>query len=295
MGDEPRWEFFRGEREFPSLPYADRRFVVVASDIVVEAQRRTAPELAVASEEKWKEALRSLAPEPENQTLLDIGVEARNAFRRARDRKIPLLMISKSEAGQLRFGVGHPMVGVLYVGHPADPLVYVPMADFHRVLFEHKVAEAMHLLVELGATDVEIEHVSGWTSIAEVGINVAGTVNTATGDNVTAETNLKLGRSKGQSGRVIYKMILRPHDEPKIPKDLVWFDHEPLWKEIAHARLKASLASFELDIKYTGDFGVNAKLSAKVGEIGFEIGGSFTEHKETVWRLRGDFGEPHTP
>ncbi|MGH9023299.1 MAG: hypothetical protein ACRDV9_09410 [Acidimicrobiia bacterium] len=45
---------------------------------------------------------------------------------------------------------------------------------------------------------------------------------------------------------------------------------------------------------YKDDFGVNAKLHAKIGKIGLEVGGSFSERRETTWHLRGHFGEPET-
>ena len=54
-----------------------------------------------------------------------------------------LLDVTMSEVASLRFPVGHPRRKVVYVGHPVDPLTYIPVAYFHTFLFEHKVAEAV--------------------------------------------------------------------------------------------------------------------------------------------------------
>ena len=58
----------------------------------------------------------------------------------------------------------------MYVGHPVDPTTYVPVADFHRFLFEHKVAEALRLIRSLGAVTVEVVRVEGWDRA--VGVNL---------------------------------------------------------------------------------------------------------------------------
>lgn len=63
----------------------------------------------------------------------------------------------------LKFPLGHPRNGVLYIGHPAKPDVYYTMAEFHRVTFEHKFSEATSLLMHLGATKIRVGHVTGWS------------------------------------------------------------------------------------------------------------------------------------
>jgi hypothetical protein len=282
MGEGPRKGRSRGVDAFLALPYLDRKFVVVVDDEIVRATRKLGKDLVAGSDEEWKRAFAEVAEATSPPSLIPRGLEVRAHYKKARDKHLDLFLLAQSEALQLDFPVGHPVHKVLYVGHPAAPRRYVAMGDFHRALFEHKVAETIRLLVGLGATDVEIEHVSGWTSTAEVGVNVAGLGG--------VETEHK----KARGGRVMTKLILRPRREPHIPDDLVWYGGEPLWQAIAQARLDANLESFELDIKYTDDFSVNAKLSATVRGIGIEAGGTFTEHKETVWHLRGNFAEPRS-
>jgi hypothetical protein len=84
-------------------------------------------------------------------------------------------------------------------------------------------------------------------------------------------------------------MRLKPTMPAWVPDDLVWLPHEPLWREVAQARLESGLDSFALDVRSTDDYGVNASLKALVAKAGLEAGGSFIEHRNTVWRLQGAF------
>jgi hypothetical protein len=84
-------------------------------------------------------------------------------------------------------------------------------------------------------------------------------------------------------------MRLNPSGSPRVPDDLVWFPHEPLWQEVVDARLTSGLTSFVLDVRSFDDYGVNASLKALVDKYGLEAGGSFVEHRATLWRLEGTF------
>ena len=50
------------------------------------------------------------------------------------------------------------------MSHPVQPHTYYTMANFHRVVFEHKFAEAMLLLMSLGPKTMRVEHVTGWST-----------------------------------------------------------------------------------------------------------------------------------
>lgn len=45
-------------------------------------------------------------------------------------------------------------------------------------------------------------------------------------------------------------------ERPQLPEGLVWAVQEPLWMEIADARLARGLTSFTLEIRDMDDFGV---------------------------------------
>jgi hypothetical protein len=213
----------------------------------------------------------------------DAAISLIEALREMRQGGGTLIPVSSAGAGQLHFPVGHPRGNVAYIGHPVDPPVYIPVADFHRFLFEHKVAEALRLIRSLGAVTVEVVRVEGWDQTVGVELGVALPGVRQVGVDVSAS------QERGSSRSVLSTMRLNPTQSPSVPADLVWLPHEPLWQEVVQARLESGLDSFVIDVRSTDDYGVNAGLKALVARAGLEAGGAFVEHRNTVWRLQGTF------
>jgi hypothetical protein len=210
----------------------------------------------------------------------DLLVKATREMRQGGENLIP---VSSIDAVELHFPVGHPRGKVAYIGHPVDSKVYIPVADFHRFLFEHKVAEALRLIRCLGAVTVDVVRIEGWDQ--SVGVELGMTVP----DKVEADIGAGAGKERAASRSILSTMRLKPTQAPWLPDDLVWLPHEPLWQEVASARLESGLDSFGLDVRSTDDYGVNTGLKALVAKAGLEAGGSFVEHRKTIWRLQGTF------
>ena len=269
---------------FLERPYSDRQMIVVTDDAVVEAVRRA--ELEVLEKKRsgnWPQILELtlkivLAPSP----ITEITREAIKAWQRARESGVQILQIGKSEAAHLTFPPGHPRESVVYVGHPAAPKVYYTIADFHRVTFEHKFSEAITLLMHLGATNIRVEHVRGWSKEFSTRLSVplgeAGTT-------VTGEA----GATQRAGTQLLYEATLSGAAEPRLPESLVWYPHEPTWKSIAEGRINFDLQDFSLSVTYADDFGVNAGLKVVARKAGFELGGQFEDHEATTWRIDGKF------
>lgn len=272
------------EPELQDLPYDERRLVVVVKPEAVRETKNDSSQsgLEVAIGAALSFALSigiagtiGLVGLPLARAVLDFRKQAR-----AGDFHGDLRVISPIEARQFSFPVGHPRKKVVYVGHPLDPAVYQPFANFHSFLFEHKVAEAQRLIRALGAETISIVRIAGWgqTTGLHVDVPVHGTNVGASGDSRTnAEAYIET------------KMTLNPTKQPHIPNGLVWFPHEPLWREVAEARLESGLTSFEIEVKSSDDYGVNLGLKAMVQKSGLDIGGEFVKHETTVWRLKGTF------
>jgi hypothetical protein len=178
----------------------------------------------------------------------------------------------------LAFPAGHPIEGLLYVGHPAIPALYYPAAQFHRLTFEHKFAEAVRLLRALGATRMQVEHVKGLATewLSNPGAGVLG----LHGEGQTTS-----------AARILYQAELKRVAEPGLPSDLVSYSGEPLWQEIAESRLVGQLKNFELFVSYEDDFHVSAQVVFGIANDGSGIsaGGRFEEHEATVSRIVGEF------
>ncbi len=139
------------------------------------------------------------------------------------------------------------------------------------------------MIRSLGAVTVEVIHVEGWDQSAgiELGVKLPGASK--------ADIGSSAARERGSAHSVLSTMGLKPTQTPSVPEGLVWLPHEPLWQEVAQARLESGLDSFVIDVRSTDDYGVNTGLKALVAKAGLEAGGAFVEHRNTIWPLRGTF------
>ncbi|MET3916844.1 hypothetical protein ABID97_003626 [Variovorax sp. OAS795] len=211
-----------------------------------------------------------------------LAKEAYDAWVKARDSGLNVMQISNTEASQLSFPPGHPRPGTLYVAHPATSTVYYTTAMFHRMAFEHKFTEAVELLMSLGASHIEVEHVHGWSR--EFSATMATLVPT-----VSAEASASSNTARSSS--LLFKADFDNDHEPSVPSDLAWYAHEPTWRSIAHGRLKYGMKEFSLGVSYQDDYGVNAGLKLKAEKAGLDMGGAFEDHLRTTWTISGSFNE----
>jgi|SRR5215472_7211532 len=197
----------------------------------------------------------------------------------------PIRLVARDEVARLSFTVGHPRNNIIYVGHPLIATTYYSAAEFHRRLFEHKVAEVSGMLRSLGATYIKIERMEGYTT----GRDFHATVG-ALSQNVSGEA----GYNRDSSSSIAFEARYDPPAaSPRLPEKMAWYQHEDLWREIADGRMNQGTRDFRLDIVYKDDFGVSANLgrSIELLKLKLDLGGSFTEYQQTTWHVSGAFGE----
>jgi len=281
----------RGFPAFLALPYAERQYLLVVKDPPRTEEAAVAGFVdAVPQGSPGTAGLQLASANPAKLLVAGVvGVTTgaiclvRRARRRNQARFPRALQVSPQEAAGLQFPPGHPQIGTLYVGHPLIPPAYYPTTTFHRFLFEHKFAEAINLLMSLGARRIEIEHVSGWV------------------DDFTANLRARLGprlahvsggaERRAKSGaRALFEASLSPSGEPSIPNGLVWYPHEPTCQQVAEGRLKRGLETFALAIEYDDDYGVDGTVAGQAKRAGIDLGGKFVAHRSTIWRVNGEFG-----
>src|SRR4051794_40240961 len=160
-------------------PYEDRQYIVV----VDETAATPIPEESSAKAAKWVTA--AVAGAFTTPAFLLGGMAAGalaeliiSKTRKAADRGVDIVAVRRADLHGLLFPPGHPRRKVVYVGHPFLKQQYIPLASFHRVLFEQKVIEAMELLAGLGATSIQLEQTAGSKAteelVASLGVPVQG-------------------------------------------------------------------------------------------------------------------------
>lgn len=276
-------------KEFLAKPYAARQFLVVERDNVLNMRREALEKLKEENIDKEitdnKEYVKLV-----KRVLLSMFVPTLvpNAIinaeylikmfqkEKALSKKIVPNYMSFEEVLDLKFPIGHPREGCLYIAHPIMKGVYYPFSEFHKKVFEHKFSELNLLLMKLGAKSVEVEYISGWN----YGMN--------------SEVNIPKGKGKLEGKiikkkSIIYKANYADNESRELPKELHWYYFEPTWQSVGEGRINHNLQDFNLIFDYNDDFGVSAEVQESITDIGFGVKGKYESHKNTVWKIRGIF------
>jgi hypothetical protein len=201
----------------------------------------------------------------------------------------PLIQkIDKASVSDIEFPRNHPIPKTIYAGHPRVPRRYFPLPDFHKALFAEKYSEAVRLLMKLGANEIKINCVSGWSKNWAASLEVKSPL--------TSDIHLKARYNSAEGAQYIGKLEFEESKEPPIiPSDLVWYQDEPEWKVIAEGRLKHRLRSFEMSFNYHNDFGVNTGLEAKLRNLGLGLEVKCASFEHTIWTMSGTFPSSKKP
>ena len=293
----------KADRPLRDPEYAERQFIMVADDAVLEhirlkaaleeAEAKVANSAAdVGDWAKYAATIVAAAfPATRIPALAIAGYElakrAIEAWGRA-SQSVNIKLVSMSEARTITFPPGHPKIDVLYIGHPGIANRYCTTADFHRVVFEHKFAEAVRLLMALGATTIEVHHVTGWSKEFMGSMSLplpVGSAGAGAGSEESEAKSLLLRAELGTEGR----------QDPFIPSDLVWYPNEYLWQVVAKGRIEHQLTRCQLAVSYLDDFSVNGELHGVVagngrGKAALDLGGTWNDHESTIWRIDAVFG-----
>lgn len=195
-----------------------------------------------------------------------------------------ILRISANLAEKIiRFQAGHPLYDTVYAGHPLVPRVYLTVASFHRYLFEDKFNELLTLLCSLGARQVEIDHVRGYSRMAagKGGLTLPGLLGVDVGGSGSSYL------SKSSEGHLTAQFSANA--EPHIPESSVWLSYEQTWKNVADARLTGGLKQIDVELQYNDDYGINEDLTIKLSKLGLSLGGNFERHEQTIWKFKAEF------
>ncbi len=272
-------------------PYLERQLIVVSQKEILKAAEEESHRRL--SDQKlrdfdWLDFSASVAKNLINvapvNIAITIGIEAFKAWSKARASGLPLLPVSIQQAEGLSFPPGHPREGIVYVGHPSIPNLYYTMADFHRHMFEHKLSEAVEILMSLGATSIRAEHISGWAR------DFASKASLPTPTPVTT-VSADVSYSSTQNSNMLFSANLSGTTAASLPENLIWYNHEPTWRMIAKGRILHGLRDFCLNVSYLDDFGINVSIKAALTKAGIELGGKFEGHESTVWKLSGEFNK----
>jgi len=272
----------KNEKEFFDKPYMDRQIIIFVKNEIFTAEQTVSEKIDDKKKVNidWGSLiLKSLLVSP--LTLL-LEKQIINIYEKAKKNDINIQMVPKKWIPSFSLPPGHPRDKVLYIAHPVENNVYIPVADFHRSIFEQKFSEVLSILMHLGAKEIFVEHKQGW------GHEFSGKLSAGIPEaDVELEGSIK--NKSATSRALLYEAKLEGTDSPSLPDKLVWYHHEPTWQKVAEGRLNFGLKKFSLQFQYQDDYSVNAGLKIKAEKAGLDLGGEFQDYKSTIWSIKGSF------
>ena len=148
----------------------------------------------------------------------------------------------------VNFGIGHPKVNQLYVGHPYVADHYIPFENYELALLEDKIREFCQVMQFLGATEINIESVNSSSSNKSINVNQKGSVNV---DYKLASGNVDFNRDASSkflediSRSISLHQKFTPKNSPTLPSNLIWYPNEPTWHRIYAQRMQGGFDEHE--------------------------------------------------
>jgi hypothetical protein len=168
----------------------------------------------------------------------------------------------------------HPKRGVVYACHDFYPNLYVPLANFHEKSLELKMNDFIDLCESLGAKSCTVVYEEENDKVIKSNLDLKN-IPTDKGEFSTDNSfNSNSNTTTTIDGQVNFAKATTLED-----LDSLWFNSERTWKSMKDSRLKGKRGDTRVEFNYKDDMGVNGKLAATLGDLGFDLGGSFTEMK----------------
>jgi hypothetical protein len=166
---------------------------------------------------------------------------------------------------------GYFSANIVYARHPADPNFFIRVANFHSYLLQEKRAEFFRLAASLGAKTIRQ---SDLKKVESQGSVRAGVVEPTKAVNMNAESSF---RNERDSRFDLAANFAEATSNPRMPENMKWINHEPLWQAMAEARLENWVDHFTLSFTYSQDFNITTDLVGKISEFGLSAGGNFSK------------------
>lgn len=217
--------------------------------------------------------------------------------------KIEVFLPQKMPKG-IMFPSGIAKENQIYIGHPYNKSVYVPLQDMEDTFFVDKIHELCYLLQCLGAEEISITSVVG-KSLSELSnstTNMSGDADVkAFSGKFDASSNSDIKKETTSNNERTIKYTLDPMRSPFVPEGLVWYPMVPEWQRLVKSRMNTNVLEYSetvstSQVRFTSDsekeeLKASARyLWAKANtSIDTNVDKQFKETIETQWKVEVKF------
>jgi len=203
-----------------------------------------------------------------------------------------------------RFPPGHPQVGETYRLHPlanrneSKENLYIPEHIFEDVLFEERESELLTLLVNLGATSVEIsKYVDNLFDDEKLG-SLSGGVKEIAEASISAKSFTGSGYNEKNTRAFSLKGKPWSYGDMLNKEGYAWLNFEPSWNALIMAREIGACTSATLEIKETSKYTANKEASLQLKAKIYSANGTLKlmekDFQETTYIVKVEFSDTVT-
>ena len=217
--------------------------------------------------------------------------------------KIEVFLPQKMPKG-IMFPSGIAKENQIYIGHPYNKAVYVPLQDMEDTFFVDKIHELCYLLQCLGAEQISITSIVG-KSLFELNnstTNLSGNADIKVfSGKFDASSNSDIKNETTSNNERTINYILDPMRSPFVPEGLVWYPMVPEWQRLVKSRIDTNVLEYSeivstSQVRFTSDsekeeLKASARyLWAKANtSIETNVENQFRETTETQWKIEVKF------
>jgi len=167
----------------------------------------------------------------------------------------------------------HPIDGTIYGCCDMEPDLYVPVASFHRYMYDLKMAAFSEMCASLGAKSCNVIFAEENGEKKSVTVDPPS-IPTQAG-NVGAKIKTEYSSSSKENANLFFSFPKNKKPVTKFKSN--WLNGEPSWVALQKIRLENDVEKYTAEFHYEDEMGINFILAAKINEVKIEIGGSFEE------------------
>lgn len=213
--------------------------------------------------------------------------------------KIEVFLLQKMPKG-IMFPSGMVKENQIYIGHPYNKAVYVPLQDMEEIFFVDKIHELCYLLQCLGAEEISITSIAG-KKISELENstqNISGNTDVKSfSGQFDVSSNSSIKKDTTSNNERTIKYTLDPMRSPFVPEGLVWYPMVPEWQRLVKSRMDTNVLEYSetvstSQVRFASDtekeeLKVSASyLWAKANiSIDTNADNQFKETVETQWKV----------
>lgn len=176
-----------------------------------------------------------------------------------------------AEKAGFRFEPGHPLVGKVYKRHPLARAathdkrnLYIPSERYDQILLAEREAELIKMLVDMGATRIQISKKSA--EVVRSSIDGFASTDVAGYGSGSASCSSKNDQSRNAMDSREFRLRGKQwHEGDRLARaDYFWLAFEPSWAAVVMAREIGSCEVASLEIKETTSFSNDRNLELQI-------------------------------